>query len=431
MGRKTFSDVIVVGFALFAMFFGAGNLIFPPSIGLMAGDKWIIALMGFLLTGIGMPVLGILAVSKSGGSIEQFAGKVSPNFAKVLGTVIMLAIGPLLVIPRTGATTYEMAVKPIFQNASPVLVSAIFFGITLLFVISPSKIIDVIGKVLTPVLLATIGFIIFKGVTSPIGDITSTGLQNSFSQGFTEGYQTMDALGSIVLTSIVIAGLVSKGYTDQRQQIKLTLLSGMVAAMGLLIVYGGLMYLGATAVELFPAGVSKTDLIVGVTVMLLGNLGKVALGLTVGLACLTTSIGLTATAGEFFSKLSNNKVSYPSVVILITVFSAIVSNAGVETIIKFSVPLLVTVYPVAIVLIVLSIFDNLIKRRGIYIGAVYGALVVSLFDALAAIGVNISSVQSIIRMLPLWEQGFYWLVPAVIGALIGSVLVKDKIITQA
>lgn len=426
MNKKTFNDVIVVGFALFAMFFGAGNLIFPPSLGLMAGDKWSIALIGFLLTGVGMPLLGILAVSKSGGSIEKFAGKVSPTFAKILGTVVMLAIGPLLAIPRTGATTFEMGIKPIFENANPVVVSIIFFAITLFFVISPSKVIDSIGKVLTPVLLVTIGIIIFKGVTTPVGQLAATNLANPFSKGFTEGYQTMDALGSIVLTSIVVAGLIAKGYTEKKQQMKLTVLSGIVAAVGLLLVYGGLMYLGATAVNVFPADVPKTDLIIGITTTLLGDWGKIALGITVGLACLTTAIGLTSTAGEFFSKLSNNRVSYRTVVILITIFSAIVSNAGVETIVKFAVPLLVTVYPVAIVLIVLSIFDNFVKRRGVYIGAVFGALLVSLFDALAAIGVNITSVQGITSMLPFAAQGFGWIAPAVVFALIGALLFREK-----
>lgn len=430
MNKKTFNDVIVIGFALFAMFFGAGNLIFPPSLGLMAGNKWVTALIGFLLTGVGMPLLGVLAVSKSGGSIEKFAGKVSPTFAKILGTVVMLAIGPLLAIPRTGATTFEMAVKPIFQNANPIVASIIFFTITLFFTISPSKVIDNIGKILTPILLVTVGIIIFKGITTPVGELAVTNFTNPFSRGFTEGYQTMDALASIVLTSIVTAGIIAKGYTDQKQQIKLTVLSGIVAASGLLLVYGGLMYLGATAVNIFPADVAKTDLIINITGLLMGGWGKIALGLTVGLACLTTAIGLTATAGEFFSKLSNNRVSYRTVVILITLFSTIVSNAGVETIINLAVPLLVTVYPVVIVLITLSIFDNLIKNRGVYIGAVYGALFVSLFDALAGIGVNITSVREIINMLPFADQGFYWIAPAVIGALFGAVLFRNKVSMQ-
>ncbi len=430
MNKKTLGDVLVVGFALFAMFFGAGNLIFPPSIGILSGDKWLLALGGFLLTGIGMPLLGIIAVSKSGGSMENFAKKVSPTFAKILGSVIMLAIGPLLAIPRTGATTFEMAVKPIFANASPILVSIIFFGITLYFVMSPSKIVDNIGKILTPILLVTIGFIIFKGFTAPIGDLVVTDIANPFSRGFTEGYQTMDALGSIILASIVISSIIAKGYTKQKEQMKITILSGIVAATGLLLVYGGLMYLGATAVSTFPADMDKTQLIISITGLLLGDFGKIALGLTVGLACLTTSIALTATAGDFFNKLSNNRVSYRSVVILTTVFSAIVSNAGVETIVNFAVPLLVTVYPVAIVLIVLAIFDNFVINRGVYIGAVYGALLVSLFDALAAMGINITSVQGVINTLPFANQGFSWIVPAVIGALIGSVLFRKKLGTE-
>ncbi|SHK43202.1 branched-chain amino acid transport system II carrier protein [Tepidibacter formicigenes] len=424
--NKTSKDVLVVGFALFAMFFGAGNLIFPPSLGLMSGTNWIPSLIGFLLTGIGMPLLGIIAASKAGGSLSDLADKVSPTFSKILGTVIMLAIGPLLAIPRTGATTFEMGVKPLFPGVSPIITSIFFFGITLFLAINPSGVVDKIGKILTPVLLIALITIIFKGITSPIGSPIDTGLKNPFSKGFTEGYQTMDALASMVFAGIVIGSLVQKGYTDTKQQIKLTIMSGLVAAIGLALVYGGLMYLGATGSGVFPGDIAKTDLTIAITERILGNTGKVLIGISVSLACLTTSVGLTATCGEYFSKLSKGKLSYKAVAIIVTVFSAVVSNFGVETIVKIAVPLLVTVYPVGIILIVMNIFDDFIPNKTAYTGAVFGALCVSLFDALAAMEIQISPIANVILKLPLADAGFAWITPAVIGSIISILILKKK-----
>ncbi|MCT4509269.1 MAG: branched-chain amino acid transport system II carrier protein [Tepidibacter sp.] len=424
--NKTSKDVIVVGFALFAMFFGAGNLIFPPALGLMTGNAWVPGLIGFLLTGIGMPVLGIIAASKAGGSLSDLADKVNPTFSKIIGTVIMLAIGPLLAIPRTGATTFEMGFKPLFPSISPILVSVIFFGVTLFLVINPSGIVDKIGKILTPILLISLLVVIVKGIMNPIGTPIDTGMQNPFSKGFTEGYQTMDALASMVFAGIVIGSLVQKGYTDTKDQIKLTVMAGLVAATGLAIIYGGLMYLGATSSGIFPADIARTQLTISITESVLGNAGKALIGISVSLACLTTSVGLTATCGEYFSKLSNDRIGYKPIVIGVTVFSAVMSNFGVDQIVKIAVPLLVTVYPVGIILIIFNIFDDYIPNKTAYTGAVFGAVCISLFDALAAMGVQISSVNAFISRLPLASAGFAWILPAIIGSIIAMATIKKK-----
>ncbi len=424
--RKQFKDVIIVGFALFAMFFGAGNLIFPPSLGLMAGSSWYLSLMGFLLTGIGMPLLGIIAVSRAGGNLSDLADKVSPTFSKILGTVIMLAIGPLLAIPRTGATTFEMGIKPLFPGVSPVIVSIVYFTITLFLVLNPSGVVDKIGKVLTPVLLVALAIIIFKGVSSPIGAPIDIGLENPFSKGFTEGYQTMDALGSVVFGGIIIGSLIQKGYTDIKDQIKLTIMSAGIAALGLGIVYGGLMYLGATSSNIFPPDMAKTDLTVAITARILGNTGKAIIGIAVSLACLTTSVGLTATCGEYFNKLSKGKLSYKMIVIAVTLFSAVVSNFGVQTIVKIAVPLLVTVYPVVIILILMNMLDDYIPNKAAYPGAVFGAICISFFDALSAVGIQISSISNMLSNLPFAAAGFAWLIPAIIGSIITMIVLKKK-----
>ncbi|CDF57638.1 branched-chain amino acid transport system II carrier protein [Thermobrachium celere] len=423
---KKFQDVLVIGLALFAMFFGAGNLIFPPYIGLISGDKWYMSLLGFLLTGIGLPLIGIIVMSKNEGKFENFAGKVGTNFSKGLGIIIMLAIGPLLAIPRTGATTYEMAIKPIFPTVNPIIVTSIYFAINLYLVINPSSVVDKIGKILTPVLLTMLAIIIFKGISTPIGSPIVTDIQNPFSKAFAEGYQTMDALASTVFAGIVIGSVVAKGYKDTKDQIRLTLMSGVIAALGLLLVYGGLMYLGATASGLYGADISKTQLTIAITERLLGTFGKVALGVAVGFACLTTSVGLTATAGDFFSNLTNNRISYKAVVIIVTVFSAVVSNFGVEKIVKLAVPLLVTVYPVVIVLIVLNIFDEFIKNKNCYAGAVYLTLIISIVDGLAAIGLNLKGVQNFVAKLPFASAGFAWILPAIIGLIIPLIFSRKQ-----
>lgn len=424
--KKENKDFLVIGLALFAMFFGAGNLIFPPSIGLQAGENWFAAMMGFYLTGIGMPLLGILAISKAGGTIEGLAGKVGSKFSKVFGSVAVLILGPLLGVPRTGATTYEMGIKPIFSDVSPVLVSIVFFSVTLFFVIKPSGIIDRIGKLLTPILLIMLSVIIYKGVTAPMGTPIDTGMLKPFSTGFTEGYQTMDAIVSILIGGIVIASLKEKGYEDKRQQFKLTAKAGILAATGLAIVYGGLLYLGATGSSVFPQDIVKTGLTVSIVTTILGEIGKAVLGICVSCACLTTSVGITATVGDYFSKITEGKLSYKSVVIASSIISAIVSNTGVEQIVKFAAPILAVIYPVALVLIIMNLFDNLIVNKRIYKGAVYGTLCISIIDGITALGVDIGIVKNIVAILPLGKQGFGWILPALIGIVIVNTLTKKN-----
>jgi len=364
MQKKT-KDIFIIGFALFAMFFGAGNLIFPPALGQKAGKELIGAIIGFLLTGVGLPLMGIMAVSKFGGNLELLASKANKKFATLLSIVVILSLGPLLAIPRTSATTYEMAIVPFFPNMSSLVFSAIYFSIVLFFVLKSSSIIDSIGKILTPVLLLTLLSIIAKGILSPQGPVVDTGLGVSFASGFGEGYQTMDALGATVIGSIIVASIKAKGYTDSKEVSKLTIQAGVVAAAGLAIVYGGLAYLGATAGNL-SMDLSRPDLIISITDGLLGTFGKVLLGISVGMACLTTSIGLTATAGEYFSNLSKGRVSFQTVSIITALISMVISNAGVDKITSLAVPLLVVVYPIIIVLVVLALLDQFIKNNFIY-----------------------------------------------------------------
>lgn len=431
MKKISFKEILIIGLALFAMFFGAGNLIFPPSIGLIAGEKWKAALLGFSLTGIGLPILGVLAVTVSGGSIQSLLNKVGPKFATFFSTLIIILIGPLLAIPRTGATAFELGIKPLFPSVHPILGSVIFFGLTLLLTIKSSDIIDVIGKFLTPILLTMISAIIIKGILTPIGMPVNTPIAKPFSIGFENGYQTMDLLAAVVFGSIIADDIKNKGIISKKEQFKTVAQTGLIAGVGLSIVYGGLLYLGATGSSVFTQGMEKVSLTTNIINILMGSFGEIILSLCVYSACITTSIGLTATVGQFFNDLSKDKISYKTIVIISTLISIVISNIGVENIVTFADPILKIVYPIAIVLVIINVFDNLIENKKIYIGATIGTFCVSLIDGLSAMGVNTSVVGDFVQNLPLADSGLGWLFPAILGILLTHLIsqIKEKAFT--
>ncbi|WP_231561166.1 branched-chain amino acid transport system II carrier protein [Sphingobacterium sp. T2] len=217
---KKRKDILTIGFALFAMFFGAGNLLLPPFIGLQVGEHTLITILAFGLTGILLPFLGILSIVKSGDTIYDLGNRVNPYLAPILGTIIMLCIGPLIAIPRTGATTFEVGILPNFPNFNPIISSIIFFSLTWILSISPSKVVDIIGNILTPLLLVLLFILIVVGLLHPIGPFASSGLTptQSFKFGFTEGYQTVDMLASLVFAGIIIAAAQAKGYKEIHQK---------------------------------------------------------------------------------------------------------------------------------------------------------------------------------------------------------------------
>jgi LIVCS family branched-chain amino acid:cation transporter len=425
--KKETKDVLIIGAALFAMFFGAGNLIFPPAIGVVGGDHWVMSFLGFFITGICLPVLGVLAVSKAGGNINDLADKVGVKFATILGTVIVLAIGPLLAIPRTAATVYEIGIKPMF-SVHPLIVSIVYFSITLYFVIQPSGIVDKIGKILTPILLLVIGFIIYSGVSRPLGAPIATTLANPFSDGFLQGYQTMDTLGAILMGGIILTGIIEKGYLHRKEQLRMTTKAGIIAGSLLALVYGGLLYLGATISGSVAADMSKSALIMEITNRLLGESGQLVMAVAVSAACMTTSIALTAIVGTYFEKLSKGKLTYRLIVIVTCIFSAVMAAVGVEAIVQIAVPFLVLAYPVVIILIVFNLLDKFIPHPYAYKGGVAGAFAIGLLDALKTI--EISSIKQIVMVLdplytlvgklPLANMGFSWLIPSLVLALIGT-----------
>ncbi|MDY5212510.1 branched-chain amino acid transport system II carrier protein [Intestinibacter sp.] len=421
MNKKN-KDIIITGFALFAMFFGAGNLIFPPYLGVITGDKFLVGFLGFIIADVGLSLLAILAAAKTDGDTEKVFGRAGKLFAVILGSAIMICLGPLLAIPRTAATTFEMGVSPIVPGFNSVLFSTIFFAITLALTIKPSKVVDIIGSYLTPALLVCLLVIIAIGIINPIGSLNEASIQNVFNEGILQGYQTLDALGAICLSAVLIKSLVQKGYKEEKDRVGILLKSGFIAAIGLAVVYGGLTYLGATVSSVYDSTVSQSTLIVAITIALLGTPGKIILSLIVTLACLTTAIGLTSATAEYFSTLTKNKLKYEHIVIAVCIFSLAISTLGVGAIIKISAPILSLIYPATIVLVMMTIFKKYVKNDNIVKGATYVALIMGILMAAKDLGVNVVFID----LLPFANLGFCWVVPAVIGGLLGSLINPSK-----
>jgi len=426
-----FSYVIVTGFMLFALFFGAGNLIFPALLGQQSGTNVLTANIGFVITGVGLPLLAILAFAISGkNDLQDLASRAHPIFGLAFTVILYLSIGPLFAMPRTGTVSFEIGIQPFLPaDAGPwplLIYSILFFGITCFFSLKPAKIVDVVGKYLTPALLLSIAVLIITVLVNPIGspqDPTEAYSSNAFFKGFQEGYLTMDTLAAFVFGIIVINSVKNIGITDRKSILGFTWKAALIAAALLALIYTSLSYLGAASV----AGIGLLDnggaVLAGVSESYYGSFGNVLLGLIVLGACLTTSIGLVTACSSYFSRLLP-KVSYNVIAIALSAFSAVVANAGLANIITFSVPVLTIIYPLAIVLILLTFLHNAFAgSRAVYLISLLFTFAVSLMEGLNAAGIPIQGVQDFLTdNLPLYSLGLGWLLPAIIGAVIGFIV---------
>lgn len=424
--KNSTKNALVIGFALFAMFFGAGNLIFPPYLGKAVGDGYATAIIGFLITGVGLPLSGVIACAMINGTFDEMAGRVGPKFAIIATVALVLAIGPMLAIPRTAATTFELGIHLIFPSISPVVSVIIYFGIVLFFVLRPSSLIDSIGKILTPGLLIMLAIIIIKGIVDPIGPIVATDYKNVFSSSLLEGYQTMDAMASVIFATMILSSVRSKGYNTPKEVMMMTIKSAGVAVAGLAFVYGGLTYLGSQTTTLFPADIARTTLVSEIVKLDLGNMGSIVLGLAVGLACLTTAIGLVSTGADYFSKLSKGKISYNAFAIVISLVSGVIATQNVDKIVSLAVPVLQILYPIVIVLIAMTLLGKKVKNNKVVAITTYVTLIVSVLDTINLLTANkIGFISGIVNIIPLSKAGFSWLIPAVAAFIIASVVVKS------
>lgn len=415
--KNSMIDIAVIGLALFAMFFGAGNLIFPPYLGINAGTHWFTGFLCFFIADVGLALVAILAMIKTGDvSMNGITGKLGKVPSVIINSLIVLCIGPFLAIPRTAATTYEMGVMPIFPFINSWVFGAIFFVLVLLLTIRPSGVVDVIGKFLTPALVACLLALIIIGYIHPIGEIVPTTNFDTVKEGILAGYQTMDVLAAVVFVIIIISAAKSKGYTENKSTMRIVIQSSVFAAVALFIIYGGLAYLGATTSAGGFEEYNQTGLVVAITQTLIGSYGVLILAVIVFFACLTTAIGLVSSCASFFEEQTKGKISYKAMVFITIIFSYVVSNFGISTIISIAAPILNLLYPVVLVMVILTFFGKHIKNQNIYIGAAILALLASAADVLYGFGLPFE----FIRSLPFGGYQCGWVVPAIIGGLIGK-----------
>lgn len=418
--QKQKGGIIVIGFALFAMFFGAGNLIFSPMLGYLGGTNWILGFIAFAGVDVGIAALAVYAMSRGDGTVAFVTNIIGDKLGVVINTAVVLCIGPFLAIPRTGTTTFEMAVQsinPDISRVAEVIFLFAFFAVTLLLTIRQSKVIDIIGKILTPLLVISLIVLIIKGVVTPIGEIgAGMDAASVVNTGIVNGYQTMDVLAALCFSIIIVESARKKGYEGRKECSRAMMGACGISAVLLLFVYGGLTFLGATTIDVYPEVTDNAKLLSMIIQDLLGFGGMVLLGIIVGLACLTTSIGLTSATASYFETLFKGKVSYKTLVVVVTVFSFAVSNIGLNQIIAIASPILSLLYPVVIILVICSFFKDRLLRCYLPGAACLVAFVITCFDTLhSTFGMNFSFLE----MLPLDSMGLGWVLPAVIGGLIG------------
>lgn len=413
--KRRYINQLIIGFALFSMFFGAGNIIFPPFIGMGAGPEWIIAFICYYLADIGIAILSIFSLIKNGGDISRVTGKIGKLPGEILLSVTILCIGPFIALPRTGATVHEMFVTPVLGNISPMVSTSIFFIIVMLLTIRESSVVDIIGKILTPALVIGLLILIISGILSPLGEISENALmKNVVVESINSGYQTMDVLAAMIFGIIIVKSVIDKGYTETKIKYKVVKNSSLVAATALLIIYCGLTYLGATVSTYFNLKTNRSSLLLSITEGLMGHTGVIILGIIVALACMTTAVALVSASSDYFNSLSGGKLSYKLLTIVICLFSALIANFGLDKIISLASPVLSLVYPGVLTLIILSLFNGKVSDTTVK-GAFAGAIAGSLSELLYGYGLPLGFVTK----LPFYAFGFGWILWAVIFGAAG------------
>lgn len=426
-----------VAIMLFGLFFGAGNLIFPPLLGKQAGGATFQSLLAFGITAVVFPILGVVAVAKTKG-LSNLASKVDKYFAIVFTTMIYMAIGPGLGIPRAGSLPFEMAVAPFLPenvslSLSRLVYTFVFFLVAYLVCLKPNKLVTRMGKFLTPALLVliTVMFVgvLFKNpnaVTSPVGDYATS----STVKGFLEGYNTMDTIAALNFGLVISLAVKSFKVEDEEKVIGYTVKVGLVAGSFLFVIYAMLAYIGMTTSGLTGDVKNGAEILTTVSQYVFGKFGIVLLASIFTLACLTTCIGLITSISKFFETMTKEKVSYHKWIVFWTFLSFLVANFGLNTILKVSVPVLVAIYPVSIVLILLGLTEKYFGyNKFTYRLVCYTVTFISVVEALLSVKLNIPFVTELVSSLPFFSLSLGWVLPMVLTWLVGmaSKLVEGKV----
>jgi LIVCS family branched-chain amino acid:cation transporter len=431
MPQRIFRDSLIVGFAMFAVFFGAGNLIFPPQIGYLAGSGWVQALFGLALTGMLLPVATVFVLGRNGGSVERMTAPIAPWFGPALLFIAMVFLAWMIAIPRTASVAYEtgiLTLAPALQKGAWHWVFIpLFIGVSTWFALDRSNMIDRIGRFLTPLLLGLLAIIVLWSVLSPLGAPVHTGEAAPFSLGLITGYQTGDVLAGLMLGIIFVEAIRERGYADDAGFRSVLLGACAVTFLGLLFVYGGLEHLGATGSGVLGADVTHSNLLTRLVGQLAGSVGANALAVAVVLACLTTAIGATAVLGEYLQKWTGDRISYRTAVLIVSATSMAQAFGGVDYIVKLADPFFRLFYPLAICVVLLGLLSRFLPNDGVWKGAALVAFLMGAYDLVLAcsskLGITLpAALQHAYDAIPLSSLGFSWLVPSIVGGMIGGLI---------
>jgi len=422
MGEMTMHDsaqalrgkkLLLVGFTLFSMFFGAGNLIFPPFLGAQAGTALWSAFVGFAVSAIGLPIAGVAAVARAGG-LPALAGRVHPRFAQVFAVLVYLSIGPCLAIPRTASTSFEM-LTPLVGRSTPgqFIYSLVFFAAAYFVALKPEKLTQRLGRILCPALLVLI-VVLFAGcILRPAAPGYGTPAEAyaalPAAQGVLDGYQTMDALAALNFGAVIALNIQAVGITEEAAVRRGTIRAGLIAGGMLLVVYAMLTHIGGISGAAFPGSDTGASVLTALADGLFGRVGQVLLAVIFVIACFNTCVGLIASVGEYFHELLP-QLSYPAIAAFFALMSMLLANIGLADILSLSVPVLNAIYPIAIVLIVVEFLPGRFQRTSVWRLSI-------LFTAIQSIpaALPFGPLSTLMNALPLSSLGFGWLLPALIG----------------
>ena len=438
--RLNFKQNILIGSLLFGLFFGAGNLIFPVKMGQSAGSNMLPATIGFLITGVGLPVLGIVASALSESESLYDMGKpIGSGYSIIFTCLLYLTIGPLFAIPRTATVAFEVGMHPFigkeYLKIGLFIFSFIFFALTLYFSLRPRRILDWVGKYLTPTFLVLLSILLIVTFVKPMGQISQYPPQGNYISkplftGLLDGYNTMDALASLAFAIIIISNIKKFGVKNPRSIAIETCKSGLVSVIGMTVIYASLAYMGATSLGSLSSGENGGIILSMVSNHYFGSIGKVLLAAIVGVACLKTSIGLITSCAEMFSTLFPKSISYEKYAVLFTLFSFIIANFGLNNIIQLSIPVLMFLYPLAITLIILSLLTPFIhKQSDVYKWTTGLTIIAAIPDFCKALPKSAQGnivVKQIVNFahlyLPGFDYGFGWVILAFSGFVIGMII---------
>lgn len=448
--QLSFKQRILVAATLFGMFFGAGNLIFPVHLGQLAGRNLLPATAGFIITAVGIPILGVAAIgSTHSDGLQMLSSRVGKRYSYFFTCLLYLTIGPCFAIPRCATTSFTTGIHPLIGDRIPegtalLAFSAFFFALVLFFSLRPGNITLWIGKIINPLFLFFLAILVFSALLHPGAAVSSVSPDAAYESGalfhgLAEGYGTMDAIAGLAFGIVVVNVIRQMGVEDDTDVAKEVLHSGILAGLLMALIYILTILMGAQSLGLFPVSENGGIALSQISSHYLGRAGMLILAVTIFFACLKTSIGLVTSCAETFEKMFPGKLSYNTWTIVFTAFSFFISNVGLSTIIRYSIPVLMLIYPPAITLILLAMFEKQFHRsRKIYFWVTLFTWAASLFDFFKTLPVSIqttlhldAAVQFAERFLPLFGLNLGWFLPAVLGLAIGFVLHKKQKNLQA